>query len=370
MTPPMPYMRWAKLESGSARFNLATSGVMNFPLAELPLDAGDLEINGPGGYGYAPLLERLAQLTGAAVENIVPSLGTSMANFVALSALISRGDEVLVERPTYHPMLQIPDWLGANVKRFARRPENAFRADLDEIRRAVSPNTRLIVLANLHNPSSALIDESEMQLIGQIAASVGALVFVDEVYLETLWDRRWRSAFQLGDNFVVTSSLTKAYGLSGLRCGWIVAPREVVPKLWNVIDMTYGIPAHAAERLSVLALDHLDAIRDRARRLVEQNRLFLNRFLDANRESIASETSTIGTTVVPRLLHREVDEFCETLRREFDTTVVPGSYFETPDCIRIGIGGDTELLREGLARIATALRAPMQSGCAGLNNGA
>lgn len=351
----LPYMRWAKLEASAARYNLATSGVQDFPLADLPVDVRDLEINGPGRYGYAPLLERLAKLTGAPVENIVPSLGTSMANFVALSALISRGDEVLIERPTYHPMLQIPEWLGADVRRFARRPENAFRIDVDEIRHAVSPKTKLIVLANLHNPSSVFINESEMQQIGEIAAKVGALVLVDEVYLEALWERRWRSAFHLGDNFVITSSLTKAYGLSGLRCGWIVAPREVVPKLWNVIDMSYGIPAHAAERLSVIALDHLPRIRERARLLVEGNRVLVNEFLNGVRDGLRCSASEYGTTIFPEVRGRDVDQFCDVLRADYGTTVVPGAFFELPNHVRIGIGGARDVLEQGLAQITAAL---------------
>ncbi len=354
MRPDFPYMRWAKIESG-ARFNLATSGVMDFPLAELPVEIRDLEINGPGRYGYPPLLERVAQKTGAPVECIVPSIGTSMANFVALSALIERGDEVLIERPTYHPMLQIVQWLGAKVRRFDRGPEQQFRIDLEVLEQKLTANTKLVVLANLHNPSCASVTEKEMRRLGQMAAKIGARVFVDEVYLETLWDQPWRSAFHLGENFIVTSSLTKAYGLSGLRCGWIIAPRALRERIWNIVDMTYGIPAHAAERLSVIALDHLPAIAQRARSLVESNRVRLNQFLAQQREHLICAPSSLGTTVAPQLRNGSVEAFCDLLRQEFETTVVPGSFFEALGCFRLGIGGPGDLLAEGLARIAQVL---------------
>jgi len=354
MKDELPYMRWAKLESG-ARFNLATSGVMDFPLAELSAKIEDLEISGPGRYGFPLLLELLAEKTGAPVECIVPSIGTSMANFVALSALINRGDEVLLERPTYHPLRQILEQLGAEVRRFERPPQRGFAIDFEELARAITPKTKLIVLANLHNPSSAFVSEEEMRGIGQLASRVGANVFVDEVYLESLFDQPVRSAFFLGDNFVTTSSLTKAYGLSGLRCGWILTPPELVPLMWQMIDMTYGIPAHAAERLSVIALKHLRQIVVRAKSVLEPNRILLNEFLARENSRLQVASSGVGTTVAPLLRTGSVEKFCELLRNEFETTIVPGDFFEAPNCFRIGIGGPSDILGEGLKRIGAAL---------------
>ncbi|MEP6938074.1 MAG: aminotransferase class I/II-fold pyridoxal phosphate-dependent enzyme, partial [Chthoniobacterales bacterium] len=221
--------------------------------------------------------------------------------------------------------------------------------------RQITPGTKLIVLANLHNPSSAFIDDDQMRRIGELAAAVGATVFVDEVYLETLFDRRWRSAFFLGENFVVTSSLTKAYGLSGLRCGWIAACPKLARRMWDIVDMTYGIPAHTAEQLSVLAFEHLPQIAERARALLERNRLLLNQFLASHEKHLACDPSLVGTTVAPRLRHGSAADFCRRLRTEFETAVVPGDFFEAPACFRIGIGGLTVPLEEGLAQVSAAL---------------
>src|SRR5271169_551216 len=233
------YLAWAKLNA-TARFNLAASGVLDYPLAELPVHIEDLEIGGTGPYGYRPLMERLAAKAGVPTECVVYTLGTSMANFVALTALVHRGDDVLVERPTYDPLLTVLDYIGAKVCRFERLPENGFRLRPEELERKLTPQTRLVILCNLHNPSGALTDESTLRQVGAIAAKVGARVLVDEVYLETLFEQSWRSAFHLGTNFVVTSSLTKAYGLSGIRCGWILADRQLVERMWQVVDFTYG----------------------------------------------------------------------------------------------------------------------------------
>ena len=293
------YLAWAKLHA-DARFNLAVSGVMDYPLAELPVRISDLEIGGTGPYGYKPLLERLAAKAGVPEEYVVSTMGTSMANYIALTALVHPGDAVLVERPTYDPLLTILDHIGARVSRFDRRPEKGFRLGLGELERKLTPETRLVVLCNLHNPSGALTDETTMRQVGEMAAKVGARVLVDEVYLDTLFDQPWRSAFHLGPNFVATSSLTKAYGLSGIRCGWILAQPQLVQRMWQIVDFTYGSPVHPAELLSVIALDNLVQIRNRARLLLETNRLLVNECL-ARHADLDCEPSQFGTTIFPRL---------------------------------------------------------------------
>jgi aspartate/methionine/tyrosine aminotransferase len=355
------YLAWANLHS-NARFNLAVSGVMDYPLAELPVHIEDLEIGGTRPYGYQPLMERLAAKAGVPKECVVYTLGTSMANFVALTALVHRGDEVLIERPTYDPLLAILDHIGAKVCRFERLAEKGFKLGLGELERKLTPQTRLVILCNLHNPSSALTDDSTMRQAGEMAAKVGARVLVDEVYLETVFDQPWHSAFHLGVNFVVTSSLTKAYGLSGIRCGWILAQPELVQRMWQVVDFTYGSPVHPAELLSVIALDNLDRVRNRARALLETNRVLVNEFL-ASHPDLDCEPSRFGTTVFPRLRVDRAAEFVRILREQFETSVVPGEFFEQPQHFRIGFCGATETIRGGLERLTAALEAFQQRSC-------
>ncbi len=279
-----------------------------------------------------------------------------MANYIALTALVCRGDEVLAERPTYDPLLAILEHIGAKVCRFERRPEKGFRLGLGELERRFTPQTRLVILCNLHNPSSALTDDETMRQVGEMASRVGARVLVDEVYLETLFDQSWRSAFLLGPNFVVTSSLTKAYGLSGIRCGWILAQPELIQRMWQVVDFTYGSPVHPAELLSVIALDNLGRVRQRARALLETNRLLINEFL-AKHPELECEPSRFGTTIFPRLRRGSATEFVGMLRERFETSVVPGDFFEQPQHFRVGFGGATDAVREGLKRLETALEA-------------
>ncbi len=347
------YIEWAKTGS-RAKFNLATSGVMNYPMAELKVRLEDIELSGPSWYGYEPLQQALATKCGVASDNVVAAIGTSMANFLAMATILNRGDEVLIEHPAYDPLVSIAHYLGAELKRFERRFEEDFRVDPSAVERAVTSRTRLIVMTNMHNPSSALVDADTLREVGEIARRVGARVMVDEVYLEALFDQARPYAFHLGNQFITTSSLTKAYGLSGLRCGWILAEPELASRIWRLNDLFGNIPAHPAERLSVIALANLDSIRDRARTLLQRNRLLLDGFLDS-RDDLEAVRPPFGTVVFPKVKQARVDELCSLLREKYETSVVPGKFFEMPDHIRLGIGCDSEMLGGGLERLGAAL---------------
>ena len=347
------YLEWAKLRS-SAKYNLATSGLDGFPLAKLPVRIEDLEISIGGSYGYPRLQERLARKNGVASECVVAANGTSMANHLAMAALLEPEDEVLIEQPTYEPLLTVAKYLSTTIHRFPRRFENGFELDPREIERHITPRTRLVVVTNLHNPSGARTPDAVLRHIGEVAHRCGARVLVDEVYLDACFDPQARSAFHLGDNFIVTSSLTKAFGLSGLRCGWVLAPPPLAERMWRINDLFGVIPAHVAELLSVFAFDHLKEIEAYARTRLETNRPIFQRFLSSRRDLKAIRADA-GTIAFPQLISGKADVLCQLLREKYETAVVPGHFFEMPDHFRIGIGGQTELLEEGLNRVGKAL---------------
>ena len=347
------YMHWSKTQS-RARFNLATSGVAAFPLRELPVDLRQLEINGENSYGYAPLQAAIAEHHGVDPECVVESAGTSMANHLAMAAIIEPGDEVLIEHPAYGPILDVAHYLEAKVKRFRRIEENGWAVEPAEVSRSVTPKTRLIVITNLHNPTSALTPDSVLREIGDIARTIGALVLVDEVYLDAVYEETPRTSFHLGPEFVVTSSLTKVYGVSGLRCGWILARPELAWKMRHLNDLYSATPVYPAELLSVIAFQHLNLLRERARRTLEADRKLLRDFLE-QQPALAAVPTDWGTTSFVRLCAGDADIFLERLQSEFETSAVPGRFFEMPDHFRIGMGVNTEMFSEGLNRLDRAL---------------
>ena len=358
------YMEWAKTRC-HAKYNLATSGLIGVSRDEFPIDLRELEITAPGGYGHAPLLARLAVHTGVPEECIVTAAGTSMANHLAMAAILEPGDEVILEQPAYGPLLDVANYLGVRVKRLPRRFESRFAVNLDELQGAITTSTRLVVLTNLHNPSGALLSAQMVAAIGKLAIRSKVRVLIDEVYLEMVFGKPAPFCFPIGNGiaggkenpFIVTSSLTKVYGLSGLRCGWILAAPGLARRMWLLNDLFAATGALPAERLSVVALDHLEKFRERARTLLTANRALLDSFLNS-RGDLECFRPPAGTVVFPRLPHgRDPEAFLRLLHEKYETTVVPGSFFEMPRHFRIGIGGDTPTLRAGLERLSAALDA-------------
>lgn len=354
MNTQSAFMHWAKTRP-KLKYDLALSGILNLPFAELDVKLEDLELHGDNAYGYRPLVDALATHCKISPEYVVTiSGGTSMANHLAMAAVLEHGDEILVEQPTYEPILAVADYLGITIKRFPRKFENGYKIDIDDVAKQTTPRTRLIALTNLHNPSSVIVDEATLQQIGELARNAGARVLVDEVYLEAMFANALRSSVHLGPEFIATSSLTKGYGLSGLRCGWILAEPKLAEQMRRLDDIFGATPPHAMERLSVVALARLEKIAARAKTILETNRATLGQFLDA-RDDVDVVRTGFGTTSFPRLHNSDVEKLCELLVQKYNTAVVPGHLFESPQHIRIGLCCQPEMFEAGIERLGKAL---------------
>jgi aspartate/methionine/tyrosine aminotransferase len=213
------------------------------------------------------------------------------------------------------------------------------------------------VVTNLHNPTSVLTPDAVLREVGDLARSVGAHVLVDEVYLDAVYENTPRTAYRLGPEFIVTSSLTKVYGLSGLRCGWILAQPDLARAMWRLNDLFGSIPAHPAELLSVAAFEQLDSHpRAGAQGGGGRSGCCVGRASRPAADGYRVRPRTAwGTTAFLRLHGGNVEAFLARLRTEYETTAVPGRFFEMPDHFRIGMGVNTEMFREGLRRLDLAL---------------
>ena len=354
MSSLAPYMQWAK-QHARPRISLAGSNLLSCELSDLPGAREALEFYGDNDNGYRPLVEAIAARYGVNPEMVATAQGTSGANFLVFAALVKAGDEVLVERPGYDPLMGPPALLGASITRFDRRLEDGCRLDPEAVRAAITPRTRLVVMTNPHNPTGVLASEAAMGEVGRIAERHGARVLVDEVYLDSAGDGPVRPAAARSPVFITTSSLTKSYGLAGLRCGWVVADPVVAEAVRRARDIVDGTGSFPAERLSVLAFSLLDRLAARARAILDANGGAVRQFL-ASRGELAFVLPSAGTVVFPRIRGLEdATRFIETLARDYETGVVPGRFFQAPAHFRLGFGGRADELTEGLGRLGAAL---------------
>ncbi|MBI1760704.1 MAG: aminotransferase class I/II-fold pyridoxal phosphate-dependent enzyme [Acidobacteria bacterium] len=349
------YMTWAKYHAG-ARYNLANSGILGCSVSELSLSLADLQINGPNHEGYAPLKEAIAAQYGVTTEEVVTSQGTSMANFLALATVLERGDEVLLEHPVYEPIMAAAQYLGAEVKRFHRTPANHWQVDLDELRQLISPRTRLIVLTSPHNPSGVPVERASLQAIGAMAAEVGARVLVDEVYRDILFEDAAPVVASLGPHFITTSSLTKSYGLSGLRCGWILCAPALAERMRRLNDIFGSVGSMPSDALAVAAFGQLPQLAARTRALMEPNRQLVREFLAAHTDELECFMPAHSMTMFPRLRRHADSQPLHDRLRAYETSIVPGKFFELPQHFRLGFAVQPEDVAVGLQNLARALR--------------
>jgi aspartate/methionine/tyrosine aminotransferase len=355
-------MEWAKARQ-PPRFDLAISNVLPCTIDELPGARDALGFTGENENGYAPLVEAIAARYGVAPSQVTTAQGASGANFLVCAALLEPGDDVLVERPGYDPLLGAPRLLGANVVRFERRFETGFALEPDAVARAMTPRTRLIVLSSPHNPTGAVADSPALTALGELAWASGAHILVDEVYLDATTASSdagahaggVQPAAQLGEVFLSTSSLTKSYGLSGLRCGWILSSPALAERLRRARDVVDGTGSIVTERLGTVAFEYLDRLIARATSLLATNGRLAREFL-RSRTDLEWLDPAGGTVVFPRLRDAgDTSEFARRLLAERGTAIVPGRFFEAPAHFRLGFGGPTDALKGGLHALGAAL---------------
>ncbi len=349
-----PYMEWAKTHH-RPKWDLSGSNLLPCTLDELPGAAEVLDLTGPNDNGYEPLVEAIAAHYGTSPDRVATASGTSGANFLTCAALLRPGDEVLIELPAYDPLLGAPRVVGATVTRFERHFEDAYALDPDAIRKAITPRTRLIVITSPLNPSGVLASEDDLRAVGEVAAEASVRVLVDEVYLDSVYENRPPIAARLSDVFISTSSLTKSYGLAGLRAGWVIAAPEVAEAIRRARDVVDAVGSYPSDRLATLAFQQLERFTSRARGILEPNLAALLDFAQS-RPELEWIPPAGGTVGFPRI--RSLDDagpFVDMMLHDYETGLVPGRFFQSPAHFRIAFGGPADILAGGLDALDRAL---------------
>lgn len=349
------FMTWAKSHA-VARYNLANSGMLPCAPADLPIPTEGIELNGKDAEGYPPLREAIARQHGVAPEQVVHAQGTSGANFLACATLLEPGDEVLVEQPVYEPILAVVKYLGARIRRFARIFEEKYALDVDAIRKLLASRVKLVVLTSPHNPSGVVADPAALERLAGCCAQSGARLLVDEVYRDILFEEIPPSAAHLGEAAIATGSLTKSYGLGGLRCGWILCEKSLAERMRRMNDLMGVMGPRPAEMLGGAAFRRLPLLAARTRSLIDPNLRLVHGFLKDHADLLECVVPSRSMKVFPRLKAGGSAEELHDKLRARDTSIVPGRFFDAPSHFRLGFGVSTADVAAGLHHLSEVLR--------------
>ncbi len=320
-------------------------------LRDLPLTYGYVE-------GLPELRERISLLyRDLDPEGVLISRGAIDANFLVFFSLVEPGDKVVSIFPAYQQLYSLPKAFGAEVRLLRLREEDLWYPDLEELSR-LAEGARMIVVNNPHNPTGLLLDEEALSRICEIAERQGAYVLADESYYGlNIFGEEIPSMLDLCDRAIVTRSFSKSLSLTGLRLGWIATKDEgVMRELLAHRDYTTISASILLEHLALLALENVEKIYERNLGIVRRNFEILREWVEAE-PLIDWVPPRAGTVAFPRYsMDMPSEELALRLIREKGVFLVPGCCFEVEGHLRIGFGGDSEELREGLRRFSDLLR--------------
>jgi len=310
--------------------------------------------------GTEELRSAVARLhPGATADSVTVTNGTAEANFIAAWRLVEPGDEVVLILPNYMQLWGIVRAFGATVVPARLREETGWRLDADELHRVVGPRTRLIAVCNPNNPTGAILSEAERKEIVAAAGRHGAWILADEVYRGAERDgKETATLWGAYDRLLVTGGLSKAYGLPGLRIGWVVGPPSTVGELWGRKDYITISPGALSDRLARAALrpDVRARILGRTRGILAANYPVLEEWLAPRGDLFRLVPPRAGAIAYLRYAWRvNSTELVTRLREEQGVLIVPGDHFGMDGFLRVGFGNEPQDLRAGLQRIDAVL---------------
>jgi aspartate/methionine/tyrosine aminotransferase len=363
---PFELERWQSAWETRVRINLSESGVHPLSIAELlALSGGDRDEleRLPLGYsqsnGTDELREAIAALyPGAHPDQVLVTVGSAEANFVACWTLLEPGDRAVILVPTYMQTWGLAQNFGAQVSTISLRPERDWEPDPDEIRTAITPGTKLVVVTNPNNPTGHILSQAARDLIVERARASGAWLLCDEVYQGAERSGRTTPSFWGSyERVLVSNGLSKAYGLPGLRIGWLLGPREMVDPLWRRHDYTVIGPTPMSDWLARQALRVREQILARTRGILNEHFPLLAAWLSRFDGLFEWRDPEAGAICFARYHHTtDATALVERIRARHSILLVPGEHFGLPQHLRLGFGNPRPELERALAELEAPFR--------------
>jgi aspartate/methionine/tyrosine aminotransferase len=346
-------------------YNLSESGVHPLSVEELlPREQFEEILKTPLGYlqtnGTAGLRERVCALyPGTNIENIMVTTGSAEANYLLAWSQIEPGDEALFMIPNYMQLWGLMRAFGADVKTFSLKEDLNWNPDPDELKKLITPKTKIICVTNPNNPTGGRLSKEARETILELAEKAGAWVFSDEVYLGAELDRQTTQSFWgTYDKVVVSNGLSKAYGLPGLRMGWMVAPEEFIQKVWPYHDYTTISISAVSDRLAKIALmpEKRNEILERTRTILNDNIGLLMSWMGKQEGLFRCIPPQAGAIAFPRY-HLDINSttLVDRIRETKSVLICPGDHFGMDRYLRLGYGEEKPKLEKALSLIEEAI---------------
>lgn len=364
---PFEMERWQSTWENRVDYNLSESGVQPIPLRQLLRDPAviDRVLDYPLAYSQGNGTPELRSLVAgmyadATPDHVLVTNGSSEANLLTMWHLVEQGDEVVVMLPNYMETWGLTQIFGGTVRPLRLREDLGWQFDPEELKAAVTRRTRAIAVCNPNNPTGAIMAPDRRKALLDAAADADTWLLSDEVYLGAEREGpRTESLWGAHEKTLITNGLSKAYGLPGLRIGWLVGPPDTIGTLWSYHDYTTLTPTYLGDRLAQIALEpaRREEILARTRTILRRNYGLLKEWLDAHGSLFSHVPPAAGAICYLRYaLDVNSSELAERLRTEKSVLIVPGDQFGMDGYIRIGMGDAKAYLMAGLDRIDALLR--------------
>ena len=367
---PFAPERWLTTHELNVKYDIAESGILPLKISdllafELPEEREvTLErlLNLSLGYNEAVGTRALRTAIAATYEQCDPDQilvtnGAIEANFLLFNTLLDAGDHVIATYPAYQQLYSVPRAIGCDVSLWTIGPETNFRYDLHALQQMVTSKTRLIVINTPHNPTGVMLTADELRTIYALAESIGARVLCDEAY-------RWLEVpggapfappiVDQGKWGISVGTISKPFGLPGLRIGWMVAPPDIVAECWAMRDYLSLSPGKLNDALALLAFKHKDQIIKRNHGIITTNLIAANEWVDRNADILSWQPPQGGLLA---LLHYQLDlssmALANQLATDYSVMLAPGSVFGYESYLRIGIGQHPAVFQAGLEAAAS-----------------
>lgn len=333
-------------------YDLAQSNLPTVSLGDVgPLE--DLDLSWAHTGGSPELRKLIARISRVSEDEVLVTQGASEANFLVGLALLDKNSRVVVERPSYEPLWKTFHLLGAKISYQPRPFEEDFGVSVERLARSLPEDTKLLVLTNLYNPGGTVMERGVLSELATLAEERGFYVLVDEIFREAALDREPPCALTIGERFIVTSGLSKFYGLGGLRIGWCLASADAHSKIRAAKNFTSVAPSTLSDALAVRALRMKEKVRQRNRKLIGENRKLVEEWVD--RQDSVEWVPPDGYTSFPRF-QGNVDELVSIALKRHGTLIAPGSFFGDARHFRLCFGMDTAELESGLDGLARSMK--------------